>query len=137
MNLICFCEWCSKWAINIKKIKLMHFGHSNNCFQYKLNDTNLEISDCECILGVHVDNKLTFANHVYICITKASNICNCILSNGYNADNSILIQLYKTYTRPFFDYASLIYSIDAIENVLRHISKRLRGLKDICHIQTD
>ena len=29
-----FCEWCSKWGltINIKKCKLMHFGHSNNCF---------------------------------------------------------------------------------------------------------
>ena len=65
-----FCEWYSKWGftINIKKCKLMHFGHSNNCFQYKLNDTNLEISDCERILGIHIDNKLTFANHVYLYI---------------------------------------------------------------------
>ena len=45
-----FFEWCSKWGltINIKNCKLIHFGHSNNCFQYKRNDTNLEISDCEC-----------------------------------------------------------------------------------------
>ena len=61
-----FCEWCSKLGliINIKKCKLMHFGHSNNCFQYKINNTNLEMSHCERILGVHIDNKLTFANHV-------------------------------------------------------------------------
>ena len=126
-----FCDWCSKWGltINIKKCNLMHFSYSNNCFQYKLNDTNLEISDCEYIHGGHIDNKLTFANHVYICITKASNICNCILSNGYNADNSILILLYKTYARPFLDYASVIYSphfmysIDAIENFQRNFTK--------------
>ena len=37
-----FCEWRCKWGltINIKECKLMHFGHSNYCFQYKLNDTN-------------------------------------------------------------------------------------------------
>ena len=75
-----FCEWCSKWGltINIKKCKLMHFGHSKNCFQYKFNDTNLEISDCECILSVHIDNKLTFANHVYKCIKRTSNVYNCV-----------------------------------------------------------
>ena len=117
--------------INVKRCKLMHFGHSNNCFQYKLNDTNLEISDCERILDVHNDNKLTFANHVCKCIKKASNFCNYILSNVYNVDNSILIQLYKTYARPFLDYASVIYYphftylIDAIESVQRHFTKRL------------
>ena len=130
MNLI-FCEWYSKWSltINIKKCKLMHFCHSNNCFQYRLNDTNLEISDCERILYVHIDNKLTLANHVYICIKKVNNVCNRILFSVYNADNSILIQLYKTYARPFFDYASVIYSphfmyfIDAIESVQCHFTK--------------
>ena len=67
-----FCEWCSKWGliINIKKSKLMHFGHSNNCFRYKLNDTNLEMSASERILGVHIDNKLTFTNHVYIYVLR-------------------------------------------------------------------
>ena len=140
-----FCEWCSKWGltINIKKCKLMHFGHSDNYFQYKLNDANLEISDCERILGAHTDNKLTFANHVYICIKKASNVCNCILLNVYNADNSILIQLYKTYARLFLEYASVIYSphfryfIDTIENVQRHFTTRLRGFKDMSYILTD
>ena len=136
-----FCEWCFKsgLTVNIKKCKLMHFGHSNNCFQYKLKDTNLEISNCERILGRPIDNKLTFANHVYICIKKASNVCNCILSNAYNADNSILIQLYKTYARPFLDYACVIYSthfmylIDAIKNVQRHFTERLHGLKDVIY----
>ena len=121
----------------------MHFGHSNNCFQYKLNDTNLEISDCERILGVHIDNKLTFANHEYICMKKASNFCNFILFNVYNADYSILIRLYKTYARPLLDYASVIYSshfkyfIDAIENVQRHLTKRDYTVKKICHIVID
>ena len=65
-----------------------------------------------------------------MCIKKANNVCNCILSNVYNADYSILIQLYKTYARLFRDYASVIYSqhfmylIDAIESVQRHFTKR-------------
>ena len=109
----------------------------DNCFQYKFNDTNLEISDCERILGVHIDNKITFANHVYICIKKASNVCNCILSNVYNADNFRLIQLFKTYARLFLDCASVIYSphfmylIDAIESVQCNFTKRLYGVKNM------
>ena len=87
----------------------MHFGRSNNGFQYKLNYTNLEISDCERIQGVHIDNKLTFANHVYLCIKKTSNVYYCFLANVYNADNSILIQLYKTYAMPFLDCVCVIY----------------------------
>ena len=105
MTLVCFVYGVLNGVsiiINIKKCKLMHFGHSNNCFQYSLNNINLEMSNCERILGAHIDNKLTFANHVYICIKKASNVCNCIGSNAYNADNSLLIQLYKTYARPAF-----------------------------------
>ena len=92
MNLICFVNGVlNGLTINIKKCKLMHFGHSNSCFQYKLNDTNLEISDCERNKNVHIDNKLTFANRVYLCIEKTSYVCNCFLSNVYNADKSILI----------------------------------------------
>ena len=87
-----FCECCSQWGltVNIKKCKLMHFSHSNNCFQYKLNDIILEISDCERILGVHIDNKQSCI-YIYICIKKTSNVCYCILPNVYDADNSILI----------------------------------------------
>ena len=51
----------------------------------------------------------------------------------------MLIQLYTAYSRPFPDYASVIYSphfmylIDAIESVQRHFIKQLRGLKDMSY----
>ena len=61
------------------------------------------------------------------------------MSSVYNTDNSTLIQLHKTYARPFLYYASVInspnfmYLIDTIESFQRHITKLLHGLKDISY----
>ena len=91
------------------------------------------------ILGVFIDNKLTFFDHIFNCVKKANNVCNTILSNLYDMDNNTLINLFKTYALPLLDYASVIYSphclmlIDSIESVQRHFSKRLHGLFNYCY----
>jgi hypothetical protein len=130
------CKWCSIWGltINYTKCKLMHMGYRNNKYSYKLGDIILKVSTCERILGVMIDDKLTFTEHIYSCIKKASNICNMILSNMYDVNNDILIRLYKVYARPYLEYATVIYSphtlylIDSIENVQKNFSKRLHGM---------
>ena len=87
------------------------------------------------ILGVFIDNKLTFSDHIFNCVKKANNVCNTFLSNLYDMDNT-LINLFETYALPLLDYASVIYSphclmlIDSIESVQRHFTKRLRGLSN-------
>ena len=101
----------------------------------------VKVSVCEKILGVHIDNKLSFRNHVFPSVKKVSNVCHLILSNVYDVGNALLIQLYKTYTRPNLDYASIIYSshylqlIDAIERVQRNFTKRLFGLRQFSYIE--
>ena len=140
LNLLC--NWCKTWGlfINFKKCKLIHIGHSNLNFQYTLDNELLMVSQCERILGVLIDNKLSFKDHVYTCAKKASQICNIILANMYNLDNSLLVNLYKTYARPYLEYNSAVFSphyielIDVMERVQRRFTKRLHGLSNLCYL---
>ena len=134
--------WCSIWGliINYNKCKVIHIGYSNLNYSYKLGNSLVKVSICERILGVQIDNKLSFRDHVFASVKKASNVCNLILSNVYDVGNALLIQLYKTYARPYLDYASIIYShhlqlIDAIERVQRNFTKRLYGLRQFSYVE--
>ncbi len=137
------CKWCAIWSlsINYKKCNLIHMGYNNPNLPYHLNDTLLSVSNCERILGVLVDDNLSFSDHIYSCVKKANRISNLILANVYNLENSLLIDLYKTYCRPYLDYVSTVYSphylqlIDVIESVQRHFTKRLHGLKNMSYIE--
>ena len=61
--------WSSKWQLrfNASKCKVMHLGHSNKHIKYQMKDSSgiveLESTDCEKDLGVHVDPKLRLKNH--------------------------------------------------------------------------
>ena len=59
----------------------------------------------------------------------------------FDVGNALLIQLFKTYARPYLDYASIIYSthhlqlMDAIERVQRNFTKRLYGLRQFSYVE--
>ena len=56
----------------------------------------LNVSHCEKVFGVLINDKLAFKDHVYMCIKKASKMCNMILANVHNFENNIFVILYKT-----------------------------------------
>ena len=43
----------------------IHLSSKNNNFTYRLDLHNIEVSQCEKILGVLLDCKLSFKEHVY------------------------------------------------------------------------
>ena len=95
---------------------------------------NIEVSQCEKILGVLLDCNLSFKEHVYEAVKKVCKMCNIILTNFKHLNNCTLTDLYKCYVRPILEYVSVVWSphhvylIDLIENVQRNFTKRLTGL---------
>ena len=59
-------NWATKWkmAFNVSKCKVMYLGDNNPKHEYRLNGTVLEETVEERDLGVLVDNKLKFENHI-------------------------------------------------------------------------
>ena len=100
---------------------------------------NIVVSKCEKVLGIYIDEKLSFKEHVYECVNKASRMCSLVINNVKNVDNSVLIKLFKCFIRSLLDFASIVYSphhiglIDVIEIVHSRFTKRLYGMNDISY----
>ena len=60
-------------------LTVIHIGYSNLNYSYKLGNSLVKVSICERILGVQIDNKLSFRDHVFASVKKASNVCNLII----------------------------------------------------------
>ena len=69
-------EWSSKWLLsfNAKKCKVMRLGGQHPEFIYKMTNntdvTDLEFTEMEKDLGIHVDNKLRLRDHERLPLRK-------------------------------------------------------------------
>ena len=66
-------------------------------------------------------------------VKKASQVCNMILANVHSFENNVLVNLFKTYARPYLDCNSVIYSPHHVEliDTLERVTKRLHGLNNL------
>ena len=94
--------------INLSKSKVMHVGISTS--NYYINDTLIPVSTSEKILGVFLDDDLSFKIHLFGVVKKSGQMRNFLLLAFHGLNNNIIISLYKVYVRSLLDYAFIIYS---------------------------
>ena len=90
-------------------------------------------------LGVIVDNRLRFKDHITSIVTRAHvramQIWHCFLCKEID----VLMKAFITYVHPLLEYCSPVWSpssktlIDQLESVQRRFTKRLPGLQSITH----
>ena len=73
-------EWADKWKMefNVDKCKVMHLGRLNQCQDYTMGGENLKVTLEEKDLGVLIDNKLDFGNHIRAITNKANRMLGMI-----------------------------------------------------------
>lgn len=90
-------------------------------------------------IGVVIDNKLNFSDHLAEKINKANKMVGLIRRTFVSLDEEIFKYLYVALVRPHLEYANqvwapyLIKDIDAVENVQRRASKRVPALKNLSY----
>ena len=130
-------EWSKKWQLNINfdKCHVIHIGKKNLHFDYCFNNIAIHVSMSEKILGVLFDSNLSFREHIFQCVSKASRMCNLIYANIKCTDMLVLVNSYKCYARPLLEYCSVIFSphyvylINLIENVQKRFTKNCLDYK--------
>ena len=142
-NIDSLIEWSDRWLLrfNIDKCKILHIGDANPKFEYvmKEKDTlvNLKSTECEKDLGVYVDSKLKFDQHINATIRKSKNICFLIMRNIHFKSPHIMVPLFKALVRPILEYGNAVWcpytrkDINAIEEVQRYYTKRIIGMKNL------
>jgi len=104
---------------------------------YKIADIELQSTKVEKDIGVYVDEKLKFHQHISFAVNKSSRMMWLIKKTFSCLDEDTLLRLYKALVRPHLEYGNIIwhphYQMDklALEWVQRHATKLVPHLKHL------
>ena len=127
---------------NMKKCKHMHLGLDIASSYYMSSATgNVEIEEVkeEKDLGVVIDNKLNFRQHISSKVSTANRNLGIIFRTFTYLNQEMFSNLYKSTVRPHLEYASVIwsplYKNDKItlENVQRRATRLVPALKGLSY----
>ena len=131
-------HWAETWQLQLALSKCHHLRISLNRLDintiYHLNNSPLNTVDVCRDLGVQVDSRLTFNQHIDSIVSRAHLRANQILRCFASKHPETLFKAFATYVRPLLEYASPVWSpvtvgnINKIESVQRRFTKRLNGL---------
>ena len=78
--------------------------------QYQVEKVNLEKKEMVKYLGVTIDNKLTFNQHINEKSKNATTVLNMLRRNLYFAPRSVKLKAYTSSVLPIMEYASTCWS---------------------------
>ena len=140
-------QWSQRFQMKFhpEKCHVMHIGAKNPRQEYTMTKDNeqytLESVSLEKDLGVLLDDKLTFTEHINTKINKANQILGCIRHTFKHMNKEIFLLLYKSLVRPHLEYGSCIWSphlkrdIDAIEKVQRRATRMLPDIRHLSYTE--
>lgn len=112
--------------INPSKSSVLIFSKDTPTVQVNYNNVNIPVVTNHKFLGVVLDTKLSFEQHIkYISknALKGLNVIRCLAGVSWGADPKTLSMLYKSIVRSHFDYSCLayvnssyVYKLDVLQN---------------------
>ena len=107
------CLWENRWQMQFNKAKCyaMTITHKKKPITttYSMGDTNLESVENHTYLGVELNSKLNWANHIQRVTSKANQILGLLRRNLYSCSLDVKTVAYKTLVRPRLEYCATIW----------------------------
>ena len=137
-------KWCDRWGLDISPLKSATVIFSKKrrnvaTAPLRVNGSNIPLLPSFKYLGITLDNRLTFNEHILDLRQRSSrrlNIIKCIAGRDWGADRRTLLNLYISLIRSSLDYCAFLYdtlstkqtsSLESIQNnALRIITGALR-----------
>ena len=134
-------QWSDRWLLklNIKKCKIISFGrNTDTSHNYYLNSGK---GTCQLVretnitdLGVVIDSKLTFSEHIHTKIRKAFGMVGLLKRNFRHVPISSFVLLFKSMVRSHLEYCNSVWApykksdIEDMEKVQRRATKNVPAL---------
>nr|CAD2176174.1 unnamed protein product [Meloidogyne enterolobii] len=126
-------HWATKWKLNIaiNKTYIIYLGKNNPKDQYKIFDTTINEVDSIRDLGIIIDNKLRFQEHVQKIIRAAYIKMNFVFKIIKSKSIKTWLTIYKSYIRPLLEYSpetwnpQLRSEVNKIEKCQKFFTKSL------------
>ena len=135
-------KWSQDWLLRFhpQKCSVLKLGSKKSEAEYTMHDgtqgTILEEHEHEKDLGVIIDNKLCFKEHVAKSTAKANKVVGIIRRTFDFLSNDLFVQLYKSLVRPILEYGHSVWLphhktlCSDIEDVQRRATKMLATIRD-------
>ena len=143
-DLDCVCNWSSLWLLKFHpdKCKVLSLGYkldetpptfnmATNSEDGSANQVKLEATTCEKDIGVHVDDNLSFKDHIYTKIKKANAMMGITRRTFDYLDQNMFLQLFKSLVRPLIETSVAVWApykeidIAELEGVHRRATKQV------------
>jgi len=147
-DIVALQKWTEDWQIefNVDKCSIIHLGSNNIGRDYEMNANSIKTSIEEKDLGVLIDNKLHFRQHIENITNSANKMLGIIKRNFKNLTRKSFVMLYKALVRSKLEYANAIWSPlfkednRKIERAQRRATKclnsRIKHMKKDCIFST-
>ena len=139
--------WSDRWLLRFhpQKCAVMKLGYRKSEASYSMpiktadgstDRMTLAETESEKDLGVVIDNKLTFCEHVAQSTMKANRVVGLIWRTFDHLKEEMFIQLFKSLVRPILEYGHCIWQpyhktlCSDIEDVQRRATRLLGSLKN-------
>jgi hypothetical protein len=142
-NLTMAEDWALRWKMyfNHKKCKHLPIGSKSIESTYTMHHNGeihtLEQVEKEKDLGVIIDNKLSFSDHISEKVSKGNRNLGIIFRTFTFIDKNMFLTLYKALVRPHVEYATSVWSPNykkykiALENVQRRATRLVYGFRHL------
>ena len=134
-------DWSKQWQMefNVSKCKLVHFGKSNDCHPYMMNNQPLVKSNKEKDIGVIISDDAKPSTQCAAAAKKANITLGRMARAVSFRDKRVWLRLYQVYVRPQLEYAIqawrpwLAKDIKMLEDVQRRAVRMTSGLTGTCY----
>ena len=134
-------KWCNTWGMqfNTKKCCILHFGHRNAKYQYKMNGQVLDSQSSQRDLGITISDNCLPGLQCAMAAKKANQILGQINRSFSCKTKDIMSQIYKVFIRPHLEYAVTSWApwhkkdIDTLEKIQRRATRRMSDVHGTYH----
>ena len=106
LQVVCTWLWHNYLQINATKTQVMAIGPVNYTYTINLQDNNIELTDSLKILGVTLDERITFKPYIQEQLKKACAKAAALRKLCKFIPQDVMIRLYKAYVLPHLEYCS-------------------------------
>ena len=128
--------WCSKWQmrLNVSKCELLCITNKRSPVQsaYYINNCHLQWVSSVKYLGVVVDSKLSWNDHISHISSKASKTLNLLCRHMFTCNASSKHKAFRAFVLPVLDYASSVWNPHTQKNILALEKLQNRGARWVC-----
>ena len=126
---------CNGLSLNIKKTNYMIFSHKNGEHEYtfepKIDNIKIEEKKSARFLGVILDTKLNWTQHIHAVKTKMSRYIGIMYKLKYILPQAARLSIFHSFVQSHLNYCSLIWGFASKTNIEVLFRAQKKGIRSI------